>query len=33
MLDSDPFDNPGDPTLTQLNTLIFLIDPTPTQLK
>ena len=32
-LDSDSFDNPGDSTLTQLNTTLFLIDSTLTQLK
>ena len=31
-LDSNSFDNPGDSTLTQLNTLLILIDSTPTQL-
>ena len=32
-LDSDSYDNPGDSTLTQLNTSLFWIDSTPTQLK
>ena len=32
-LDSDLCDNPGDSTLTQLNTLLSLIDSYPTQLK
>ena len=32
-LDSDSCDNPDHSTLTQLNTLFFLIDSTPTQLK
>ena len=32
-LDSDSCDNPGDSTLTRLNTLLFFIDSTPTQLK
>ena len=30
---TDSFDNPGDSTLTQLNSLLFLIDSPPTQLK